>query len=164
VKGLIGKKLEGGAGEAVGESEKPKGQPDWIACQDAEAAERMLERAADWMDTYGHALGVKAHPCWPWHPAAVVLVLSAAEHHAAAYKGKDATKVTALLTTVLPAVAKQIAAVLGATECNARSHHDQVGGVQWAAHLEQLPDVAVWWATDRRGVAPGLTARLADVG
>jgi hypothetical protein len=32
-------------------------------------------------------------------------------------------------------------------------------GQTWTVHRDLLPDYAAWWATDRTGLPPGLTAR-----
>jgi hypothetical protein len=163
VKAAIKVLLEGGAGGEDGtEGEaKRKRQPEWIGCRDQPIALAILTETAEWVDGFGVPLGVPVKPCWPWHPTAVVVLLAAAQHHADVYRGKPAAPVTEYLTRVLPTVSVQVRKILAETECNAHTHRVPGDPAQYAAHPDQLPDLAVWWATsDRAGLAPGLTRRL----
>lgn len=141
-----------------------KGQPEWIGCTDADEAHRILLAVDEWMDRYGRTLAVPDRPCWPWHPHVVALLLAASRQHTEVYQGKAGDKVSDYLVRVLPAISDRIRKILDATECNAHVHKDEPGGTPYAVHLDQVPDLAAWWATDREGLAPGLTRRLGATG
>ncbi len=141
VKGLLAAKQE----QAV--------QPDWQAVDDPAVAQTMLLAAVEWTEHHGATLGLKVQPCWPWHPQAVAVLLAAAQHHHAVYHGPSPVAVTDFLTRYLPAIAKQLREAQG--NCREAIHLD--AGQKYTVHRDQLPDLAAWWATDRTGLAPGLT-------
>jgi hypothetical protein len=142
------------------EQEKAR-QPDWLAVDKPAVAEAMLMATADWADRYGTLLGLMPQPCWPWHAHLVAVLVAAAQHHAAIYAGPNPVAVTDYLTRHLPAIAKQLRE--GQGSCREAIHLDgRDKSEKYVVHRDQLPDLARWWATDRTGLAPGLTpARVA---
>src|SRR4051794_40355168 len=128
-------------------------QPDWLAVDKPAVAVTMLLGTVEWMDRYGATLGLKVQPCWPWHPHVVAVLLAAAQHHYAVYHGAAPIAVTDFLTRYLPAIAKQLREAQGS--CREAIH--LAAGEKYVVHRDQLPDLARWWATDRTGLAPGLT-------
>ena len=64
-------------------------QPDWLSVDKPAVAEAMLLATAEWTDRYGATLGLRPQPCWPWHPHLVAVLLAAAQHHAAVYRGPE---------------------------------------------------------------------------
>ena len=141
VKGLLAAKQE----QAV--------QPDWLTVDKPAVAQAMLLAAVDWTERHGATLGLKVQPCWPWHPQAVAVLLAATQHHYAVYHGPSPVAVTDFLTRYLPAIAKQLREAQG----NCREAIHLQNGDKYTVHRDQLPDLARWWATDRTGLAPGLT-------
>jgi hypothetical protein len=147
-----------------GEAPPPaKGQPEWLECRDGELAEALLCGTDQWMTLYGDPFGPPLAPCWPWHPAAVVLLLAAAEQHQAAYAGKAAVAVTEFWTRFWPTIAAQVRKITDGAQCTGHGHREPGDRMEYAVHPDQLPDLAAWWATDRTGLPPGLTRRLEAV-
>ena len=128
-------------------------QPDWLTVDKPAVAQAMLLAALDWTDRHGATLELKVQPCWPWHPQAVAVLLAATQHHYAVYHGPSPVAVTDFLTRYLPAIAKQLREAQGS--CREAIHLH--AGQKYTVHRDQLPDLAAWWATDRTGLAPGLT-------
>src|SRR4051812_1438160 len=128
-------------------------QPEWLSVDKPAVAEAVLLATAEWTDRYGSTLGLRPQPCWPWHPHLVAVLLAAAQHHSAVYAGPSPVAVTDFLTRYLPAIAKQLRDAQGS--CREAIHLD--AGEKYVVHRDQLPDLARWWATDRAGLAPGLT-------
>jgi hypothetical protein len=141
VKGLLAQKQD----QAV--------QPDWLTVDKPAVALTMLLATVDWTDRQGATLGLKVQPCWPWHPQLVATLLAAGQHHHAVYHGPSPIAVTDFLTRYLPAIAKQLREAQGS--CREAIH--LVAGEKYVVHRDQLPELARWWATDRAGLAPGLT-------
>jgi hypothetical protein len=139
--------------------EQAAGQPDWIGCRDPDAARAMLTDTYRWLEDAGAHLGIVVTDCWPWHPKAIVLLLAAFTHYTAVYAGESSTAVTEFLTRYQEALEKRIRSAIG-DECNAESHK-HAGGARYDYDLDRLEDVAIWWATDRTNLPPGLTPRMA---
>lgn len=159
VKVILESRPEPGGESAAAEAPR-KGQPEWLECRDPELAETILVGLEEWVRLYGQPLGVAVFPCWAWHPQVVVLLLAAAEHHAAVYQGKVPRDVTDFLSRVLPVIAKQALKVQDHAECNDYAHREPADPTPYTAHVDLLPDLAEWWATNRQGRPPGLTPRL----
>lgn len=149
------------ATDAGGEEAPKKGQPEWLGCRDVEEAQVILEGVAAWVEDYGLDLQLPVTPCWPWHPYWVVLLLAAAEHHDAAYRSKSAKDVSEFVTRVMPTINAQIRKAMNDRECDEHTHKEISDATGYDVHMDQLPDLAAWWATDRQGRPPGLTSRLA---
>jgi hypothetical protein len=96
------------------------GQPDWIECRKPKVAEAMLQGVHEWTLTYAEPLGVDLIGCWPWHPAAVALLLAAKGHHGAVMAGDRAADVTDYLVRMVPSVGKRIREIAG--RCNDDQH------------------------------------------
>jgi hypothetical protein len=139
------------------------GQPDWLACRDPQVAEEWLLQVAAWTADYAEPLKADLPGCWPWHPAAVAILLAASRHHAAVMAGDAESLVTDYLVRILPSVGARVRAV--ASTCHEEKHY--VGNAGFAYDTDRLVDLARWWATDRLGLALGLTSweeRLTRVG
>lgn len=139
------------------------GQPDWLACRDPQVAEELLLEVAAWTTDYAIPLGADVPGCWPWHPAAVAILLAASRHYVATMAGDAESLVTDYLVRILPAVGARVRSV--ASVCHEEKHY--VGNAGFAYDTDYLVDLARWWATDRLGLARGLTSwdeRLTRVG
>jgi hypothetical protein len=130
------------------------GQPDWIECRKPKVAEAMLQGIYEWTLTYAEPLGVDLIGCWPWHPAAVALLLAAKGHHGAVMAGDRAADVTDYLVRMVPSVGKRIREI--ASKCNDDQH--KRGQAAFRYDVDHLAGLAWWWATtDRRDLPPGLS-------
>jgi hypothetical protein len=139
------------------------GQPDWLACRDPQVAEELLLQVAAWTTDYADPLETDLPGCWPWHPAAVAILLAASRQHAAVMAGDAESLVTDYLVRILPSVGARVRAV--ASTCHEEKHY--VGNAGFAYDTDYLVELARWWATDRLGLARGLTSwdeRLTRVG
>lgn len=139
------------------EPEESAGQPDWLACRDPSAARAMLTDVYRWLEDTGAHLGIVVTDCWPWHPRAIVLLLAAYAHYTGVYAGDSATAVTDFHTRFQGLLETLIRKAIG-DQCNAEAHI--VGDAWFLYDLDRLEDVAIWWATDRTGLPPGLTPRM----
>lgn len=134
------------------------GQPDWLSVTDPEVAQTILDETALWVDHYGRYLGLELRHCWPWHPQVVVLIVAAAQHYRAVYAAAVPPAVTDFLTVRMRAIRTQSEALFP-VGCRDTTH--EVDEIRYTVHLDELPALATWWATDRTGLAPGLTSRIA---
>jgi hypothetical protein len=70
--------------------------------------------------------------------------------------GDAESLVTDYLVRILPSVGKRVRAV--ASTCHEEKHY--VGNAGFAYDTDRLVDLARWWATDRLGLALGLTTGM----
>src|SRR3954451_2668317 len=145
--------LGGAVKGLLAQKQDQAGQPDLLTRDKPAIAQTMLLAAVDWTERHGATLGLKVQPCWPWHPQAVAVLLSATQHHYAVYHGPSPIAVTDFLPRSLPAIAKQLREAQGS--CREAIH--LAAGEKFVVHRDELPELARWWATDRDGLAPGLT-------
>jgi hypothetical protein len=134
-----------------------KGQPDWDGCHDPDNARAMLTDVYRWLEDTGAHLGIVVTDCWPWHPRAIILLLATYTHYTGVYAGDSATAVTDFHSRYQGLMETLIRKTIG-DECNAEAHKH--GGATFLYDLGRLEDVAIWWATDRTGLPPGLTPRM----
>ena len=136
--------------------EEGEGQPDWLLISSPQDAVDTLLAAMDWHDRLLPYLNAAMPTCWPWHPILVCEVLALAETREAAYLGGDPVKVSDFMARHLMTFRSRNAAET--KQCN-RSEH-VVGEETYTVDRGQLDTYARWWATDRRGVAPGLRLKV----
>jgi hypothetical protein len=138
--------------------------PEWMAVTDPQLAVAWLNDLTVWVPRvwarYPHGGLPK---CWPWHPPAVAELLTSRHQWAAATApGSGIDGLTSWHDRWRPGTVLRLAGVMSGCE-RAQGCHTNVTMKHWRYDLDQLDDLAVWWATTSGNPsvdlesAPGLT-------
>jgi hypothetical protein len=138
--------------------------PEWMLVQDAAQAVAWLNDLTVWVPkVWARYPGAAMPKCWPWHPAAVAELLTTRHVWAAATAdGAGADALAAWHDRWRPGTVKRVGQVMSGCE-RAQGCHTNITMKHWRFDLDQLDDLAVWWATSSINPnvdyesAPGLT-------
>ncbi len=138
--------------------------PEWMSVSEPAQAVAWLSDLTVWMTKIWVRYPNGTMPkCWPWHPAAVTELLVARHLWAAAtLPGQGVDALAAWHDRWRPATLVRVSRVMSGCE-RAQGCHTNVTMKHWRFDLDQLDDLAVWWAASSSNPnvdyesAPGLT-------
>jgi hypothetical protein len=138
--------------------------PEWMWVRDAAQAVAWLNDLTVWVPRVWLRYPGAAMPkCWPWHPAAVAELL-ACRHvwGSATASGAGTDALAAWHDRWRPGTSRRVGQVMSGCE-RSQGCHTNVTMKHWRFDLDQLDDLAVWWAESSHNPnvevesAPGLT-------
>jgi hypothetical protein len=149
---------------AGGADDDAQREPPWMYVEDPVTAAAILERLARWLvevllrypdaEDFGE--------CWAWHPSVVAELLALEAAWYDAYLGKTATagKVMDWHDRHRPGTVERVKRELN--QCSLAEH--RVGGTKeyrpvYLAGVDQLPDLAAWWASSHGASAAPAPSR-----